>query len=140
MTAQAQLGYRWAAGFLDLTKAQRRDICNGAGARGVWYSRFIPNTLWGLDCEEVFDGHDYAYWVGRGLAAKRDADLDMLHNLLIKINHSAFDSLGARLLSPARRRRALKYYEAVHLKGGDAYWANKPALRRRKSERRSSSI
>ena len=51
-------------GFHNLTFEEKSKICNGAGAANDWRSALIPNTLWGLNCTEVFDIHDYGYFVG----------------------------------------------------------------------------
>lgn len=116
-------------GFDSLTRQQRSDICNGAGAAGSWYSKFIPNTLYGLDCKIVFDIHDYGYWAGRSTQAKIQIDLDMLANLVHMINFAPGTISG--LLAPLRRRRAMKYYEMVHLHGAPAFWASKPHFSRK---------
>lgn len=125
------LRLRSLQGFYSLTPAQKRDICNGAGAAGAWYSRFIPNTLYGLDCTVAFDRHDYGYWAGFSQEVKKRVDLDLLVNLVTLINRAAGESFRGRVLARLRRRRALTYYEAVHHKGSKAFWAHKPHFRRR---------
>jgi len=102
-----------------LTPEMKAKICNGAGAAGQWISSFIPNTMWGLDCEEVFNIHDFDYYSGTSWADKDLADSRMFRNLLRVINHRG------GLLAFLRRRRALKYYEAVHVAGDEAFWKGK---------------
>ncbi|MGJ0489609.1 hypothetical protein [Methylobacter sp.] len=104
------------AGYKQLTTEEKARICNGAGAAGRWISSFIPNTMYGLDCIEAFDIHDYDYHVGITRADKDRADRRMLDNLLILINHAG------GLLAWLRRRRAMKYYEAVHQFGDSAFF------------------
>jgi len=104
------------AGFNDLTPEQKNKICNGAGAAGDWRSILIPNTLWGLDCTQVFDLHDYAYHVGRTYEEKCRADISMLINLIRFINKKG------GWLSVARRYRAVTYYDAVFELGEDAFF------------------
>ena len=95
-------------------------IVNGAGAAGEWISSFIPNTMYGLDVEEVFNIHDYDYFIGRTRADKQIADRRMLTNLFRVINsETGWVGVGLGFL---RRRRALKYYEAVLLQGDDAFF------------------
>ena len=48
-------------GYYGLSVEDKQSICNGAGAAGDWRSKFIPNTLYGLDCTEVFNIHDFRY-------------------------------------------------------------------------------
>ena len=106
-------------GYKNLTAFKRSEICNGAGAKNDWRSNFIPNTLWGLDCTEVFNIHDHCYYVGLSRADKEASDSMMLINLLRLIKN------GSKILAPLRRRRALLYFEAVDIAGGDAFWSGK---------------
>ena len=46
---------RCFSGYEKLTKSEKGRICNGAGAAGDWKSKFIPNTLYGLNCSEIFN-------------------------------------------------------------------------------------
>lgn len=106
-------------GFNDLTDEDKAIVCNGAGAAGDWRSKLIPNTLYGLNCTPAFDIHDYDYHVGITHDDKDLADRQLLTNLLILIDN------GNWCLAFFRRRRAMKYYEAVKLAGDDAFWKSK---------------
>ena len=103
-------------GYNNLSLTSKCDICNGAGAKNDWRSSFIPNTLYGLNCVEAFNIHDHAYEVGRTLHDKKFADDFLLCNLLELIN-----TFGG-WLRWFRRRRALKYYEAVYEAGSDSFF------------------
>ncbi|RLA43133.1 MAG: hypothetical protein DRR06_12850 [Gammaproteobacteria bacterium] len=103
-------------GYHKLSEQQRKDICNGAGAKGDWKSVFIPNTIYGLDCFQVFGVHDHAYHVGFMPEDKERADVSMLINLLRVIAEEG------GFLSPLRSMRAMKYYIAVHQCGDDAFY------------------
>lgn len=107
-------------GYDTLTPEQKSKICNGAGAAGDWRNAFIPNTIWGLDCTEVFNIHDYAYFRGVTLDDKHRADYAMLQNLLILINDSKFG-----LIRWLRRLRAIDYYSAVVEFGTDPFFTSK---------------
>ena len=61
------------------------------------------------------------YHVGQTVDDKQEADRVFLNNMLRLIE----DASG--WLKCLRRRRALKYYEAVVVFGGPAYWAGKNA-------------
>ena len=102
-------------GWGDLTFEQKSKIVNGAGAAGDWRGAFIPNTLWGLDCRQVFDLHDYAYYVGRTKEDKYRADISMLINLIKVINQKG------GFLSAFRKYRAMTYYAFVYEFGDDAF-------------------
>lgn len=104
-------------GYKYLAPAEKAKICNGAGAAGRWISSIIPNTMYGLDCVEAFNIHDYDYDVGVSRYDKDSADRRLLDNLMIIINHAG----GWRQW--IRRRRAMKYYEAVVMFGDDAFFS-----------------
>lgn len=107
-------------GYDGLSKDKKAKICNGAGAAGDWRSSFIPNTMWGLNLREVFDRHDYGYYIGNTAEDKWDADVDLLINSIILILGDG----GNILLVYARMARAIKYFLAVHFKGHDAFYAS----------------
>jgi len=106
-------------GYYNLTPERKAVICNGAGAANDWRSSLIPNTLWGLDCTEIFDIHDYAYHVGVTPVDKLRADVNMLVNLIMKIIDD-----GGWFVTP-RIYRASTYFVAVHLGGSDAFFTIK---------------
>lgn len=108
--------------YYRLSPGEKKEICNGMGAKDSLLSNFIPNTMYGLDVEECGDIHDLQYHIGTTIEDKKSADRTFLNNLLRVIN----DKGG--WLAPLRRRRALKYYEAVVYFGGPAFWANKEDL------------
>ncbi len=106
--------------YCDANDAQRAAVCNGAGAaNGLKF----PNTFYGLDMTEAFNVHDWDYHHGKTQEDKERADKYMLMNLLIIIESQT--SFMGRALKPLRRRRAMKYYEAVVTFGNDAFWSGK---------------
>ena len=105
--------------YQHLSDDDKARICNGAGAAGQAISHFIPNSLYFLDCTEVFNIHDFDYYRGKTQKDKDEADRRMLDNLLILINRAGGP------LKWLRRRRALKYYEAVHELGDEAFFKDK---------------
>jgi hypothetical protein len=106
-------------GYSNLLPEQKGAICNGMGAADSLLSSFIPNTMYGLDVEEAGNIHDYMYHVGKTIEDKLIADRVFLNNMLRIINECG------GWLGPLRRRRAMKYYEAVHYFGGPAFWSDK---------------
>ncbi len=105
--------------YQQLTPEEKSKICNGAGAAGQPISRFIPNSLYFLDCTEVFNIHDFDYYRGRREVDKKEADRRLLSNLMILINRAGGP------LRWLRHRRALKYYEAVVELGHEAFYKGK---------------
>lgn len=103
-------------GYYELNEDVKSRICNGAGAAGDWKSYLIPNTMYGLDCIEAFNIHDYAYYIGITPEDKKQADIAMLLNILEIINEKG------GMLAFLRRYRAIKYYDAVHNFGDDAFY------------------
>lgn len=108
--------------YWQLTQEAKDRICNGMGAKDSALAKLIPNKRYGLDVTEAGNIHDYMYHVGLDLADKEEADRVFLNNLIRIINKQG------GWLAFFRRRRALKYYEAVHHFGGPAFWANKNSL------------
>lgn len=106
--------------YKQLHPHDKAQICNGAGAAGQWISSFIPNTMYGLDVTEVFNIHDFDYYIGDNLLDKQVADSRMFRNLCVVIN--AQEGWWNKSLAFLRRRRALKYYEAVLLEGDEAFF------------------
>ena len=107
---------RELAGFSELSPELKAQICNGAGAKDDWKSILIPNTIYGMDCTEVFDRHDYAYHMGISREDKINADIQMFVNLIIKsIDHGGW-------LTMLRFIRSLWYFAAVYFKGNDAFY------------------
>lgn len=104
--------------YWNLSPEIKSKITNGCGTGG-WKSRLIPDTMWFLNIRAACDIHDYMYLVGETENDRRDADMVFLNNLIRLINS------GSKLMAPLRRRRALKYYEAVHRFGGPAFWNGK---------------
>lgn len=104
------------SGYLELTFLQKKQICNGMGAKDSALSALIPNTMYGLDVTEAGNIHDYMYYVGHTIQDKQEADRIFLNNLLRIINNYG------GWLAFLRRRRALKYYEAVLYFGGPSFW------------------
>jgi len=97
-------------------------LCNGCGAANAKFD-FVPDTIWGLCITPACHVHDAMYSQGKNIEDKASADRTFMNNLLRLIERE-LGWLG-KLLKPFRRRRALKYYEAVVAFGGPAFWSNK---------------
>ena len=83
----------------------------------------VPKTFWGLSINEACNVHDWDYHHGKTLEDKHTADRFMLFNMLIIIE--AQTGWHQTALKPMRRRRAMKYYEAVVMFGAGAFWTGK---------------
>jgi hypothetical protein len=108
--------------YWSATCETRRLNCNGCGTGG-WKGTLVPDTVYGLPITEACNIHDWMYAEGVTADDKGEADSLFLHNLLALVESAAKASLFARWIAPLRRRRALKYYEAVSLAGGPAFEA-----------------
>lgn len=115
-----QYNLHYSEAFRNATDAERAAICNGAGAAN---GLSFPNTFYGLNMRPAFDVHDWDYHHGKTLDDKDRADKYMLLNMMTIIE--AQKGLVHTILKPLRRRRALKYYEAVVAFGNDAFFAGK---------------
>ena len=105
-----------------LPESEKREICNGMGAKDSLISFFIPNTFYGLDMTECGNIHDYMYHIGKTIEDKRQADRVFLNNMLRVINKESANGFMRFI----RSRRAMTYYNAVNELGGPAFWAGKP--------------
>lgn len=107
--------------YWNATPSQRERLCNGCGTSGIP----VPDTIYGLSITVACDIHDIGYQIGDTLADKEQADREFLNNML-RIIQSApsgqWPVIGP-VLCMLRRRRALKYYDAVSLFGGPAFWS-----------------
>jgi len=101
-------------------------ICHGCGSSQSKFD-LVPDTLYGLDISPACFPHDWAYKFGKTKQDKQQADFDFLRNMLTLINNDT-GFIGIMLRIP-RRRRALKYYEAVNRFGDKAFWAGKTQVR-----------
>jgi len=104
--------------YIASNAGERKFICNGCGSSQAKFD-FIPDSVYFLKIRQACDIHDWMYHYGKGIEGKEEADRAFLNNMLRLIER------GNRFLKPLRRRRALKYYEAVVAFGGPAYWSNK---------------
>jgi hypothetical protein len=94
----------------------------GCGA-GKFGDLLVPDTLWGLKVTFMCKIHDHMYGTGQTEADREMADRVLRNNLMRWIANK--DSNG--LLQWLRMRRAVKYYHAVRMFGGPAFWNNKHA-------------
>lgn len=106
-------------GYSELSDAERFVICNGCGSANSKFD-FVPDTIYFLSIKEACHRHDYAYHVGESEEDRLIADRQFLNNMLTIIENNS-----NLIMRPLRRRRALKYYEAVRELGSKAFWANK---------------
>jgi len=101
----------------------RDQVTNGCGPKG-WKVDLVPDTIWGLSIKEECQIHDWEYAVAPPtIEAKDSADRTFLNNILRKVEY-----VGG-WLKWLRRRRAVTYYETVHLFGGPAFWTGKNNLK-----------
>jgi hypothetical protein len=93
--------------------------CNGCGAKGSKLP--IPQTNYFMDMRPACNPHDVGYDKGVTIEDKQMEDRRMLNNSLRLIHLYSANKFMIWL----RTRRALKYYEAVNLLGGPAFWDGK---------------
>ena len=104
-----------ADGFMATPPELLSTICNGCGAADAKFD-FVPDTIYGLCVCAVCHIHDFGYHIGTSEQDRHREDDRFLMNLIHYINFNSNWLTGA-----LRRRRALKYYEAVREFGGDAF-------------------
>ena len=87
-------------------------------------SRFIPRTLWGIDCNLAFYHHDGLYFVGGTDADRFKADLAMVGTALFIIEKTPdrWYLYGSNWLRKHwARERLIKYFEAVRAGGKSSF-------------------
>ena len=105
-------------GFRSLTDADKKEICNGCGAKNGFP---VPDTFYLLDISMACNIHDYMYHAGKTLKDKKEADRVFKNNLFRIVR---FESC-CWLLRKLRLQRAKTYYLFVKEWGASAFWENK---------------
>lgn len=104
--------------YTRLTPEQKKEICNGCGAKG---GTPVPNTFYGLDISEACNIHDFRYYEGETWEDKTYADMEFESNLYAIIEEETW----FRWLKKLRKIRAAEYVLAVKLWGDKAYRTGK---------------
>jgi len=105
--------------FVDAGIDTLLDSVNGCGRAGAKFD-FVPDSLWGLNIIFACIIHDWDYKIGKTKRDKRLADIRFLVNMVLII----LDNSGW-FFKVLRVERAVKYFLAVDLKGGKAFWRGK---------------
>jgi len=103
--------------FLLATEQQLIEVCNGCGAADSWFRP--PETIYLTDVSSTCIVHDWCYSMGKTIEDKEEADRIFLNNMIRIFNRA---NTWYKCLQV---RRAKKYYYAVKLFGGAAFWAGK---------------
>ena len=100
----------------------------GCGPQG-WKLDLVPDSLLGINIKECCRIHDAMYSLGVhgiGIDGSEDhrgeCDRVFLNNMIRTVNHRRWQ---LPFLKRARLWLARRYYLAVHVYGGPAYWDNK---------------
>jgi len=112
--------------YLECSQAYRdmEDEDRDADCRcGTDKTPFVPQTIYGLSVKPACCIHDYDYLHGKDERDRNRADHRFLRNMLEIINRAT--GWHNSLLRMPRRRRALKYYEAVNRFGAGPFWQGK---------------
>jgi len=106
--------------FLNTSLAELMYICNGCGAKEALID-FVPDTIYGMSVRPACNPHDFGYHIGKTIEDKQREDRRMLNNTLRLIQIRSAN----RVMKFLRTKRAVKYYMAVDLMGGPAFWSGK---------------
>ena len=106
-------------GFMEAGADVLAEICNGCSAAEAKFD-FVPDTIYGLCICPVCHLHDYEYHTG-----KTDDDKDRADDRFLINGINLIEAKSNWFMRILRRRRMLKYYEAVTAFGDDAFWAGK---------------
>jgi len=105
--------------YWKLTLKEHKEICNGAGPKGWGWS--VPDRIWGLNITPCANPHDFGYYVGETIEDKNEHDRIFLNNLVRWILYWT----KFKIIKWLRLGRAQKYFSAVCLYGGPAFWRGK---------------
>jgi len=105
--------------FKSATFAELNEVCNGCGAANAKFD-FVPDKIWGTYIGYACHIHDWDYDKGTTEEDKIKADKKFLRNMKKIISWGSWYKP-----KPLQKLRAYFYYQAVRLKGHDAYWAGK---------------
>jgi len=105
--------------YWKLNLKEHKEICNKAGPKG--YGWVVPNTIYFLDIGECANIHDYMYHIGVTIKDKEEADRVFLNNMIRWILHKT----KSKIMKWLRLGRAQKYFSAVCIYGGPAFWSGK---------------
>lgn len=109
----------------EMTEEEVPYFWNGIGGKGCWYNKLIPNTVYRLDISLASGPHDIAYHFGFSETDRKLADKQFLRNMCKIIEKESTFWTKWTGLDFLRKRRAYKYYLAVRIFGGKAFWENK---------------
>lgn len=102
--------------FWNYDNATLAMMTNGCGP-GKLGDFLVPDTLWGVSIKAACIIHDFMYCIGETELDKTKADKRFKHNMLQIINKKS----KIWILKVLRRHRAMLYYDAVAIGGGDAF-------------------
>jgi len=105
-------------GFRELKEDEKKEICNGCGAKNGFP---VPDSFYFLDISMACNIHDFMYHSGKTLEDKEVADRVFKNNLFRIVEWESC----CWLLKKLRLRRAKTYYYFVKEWGASAFWANK---------------
>jgi len=105
--------------YWKLTTREHEEICNGAGPKG--WGWIVPDTVWFLDITPVANPHDFGYYIGKTIEDKNEHDRIFLNNLVRWILYWT----KSKIMKWLRLGRANKYFSAVCIYGGPAFWKGK---------------
>lgn len=113
------------------TPAERHAICNGAGPAWLlehlpWYLRWtrrLADGLWGLDCHDAFDIHDWDYMFMPATMTGFVASNNRLSDNLMRL---IWSQGSPHLLTWARVRNARRYLVLVREFGHRAFFDRAP--------------
>lgn len=112
--------------YWDATIEQKKEVCNGCGAKG---GIKVPNSFLGLDISIACNIHDWMYQYGETHSDRIFADAMFRTNLSIIIE-DIDTSIKGKILSIPRHFAAGVYYASVVKWGKSAFWVNKPDARK----------
>ena len=113
--------------FIDrMDDEQVRELVNGCGSKGGLLGLdLVPDDFMGLDVSPACNKHDVGYHLGDTMEEKLVSDLLFLIYMVV-LNH--FDQGETMITKAVRYNIIMKYFVAVSMGGGDAFWSDKKEI------------
>jgi len=109
--------------WYNYTATALKQIINGCGPGG-WKIDLVPDSIFGCDISMACNIHDFMYHMGSTIEDKDRADRVFLNNMSRLVMRDSYNWYSKWLMY-LRLHYVKRYYQAVSIFGGSAFWDSK---------------
>ena len=106
-------------GYTQLTKEQKKEICNGCGSKEGWLTKIIFGGKF-VECCNI---HDYMYSIGLSQEDKDIADRVFYNNM-----NRVIATIDNKTLKYYYKVKAHIFYKSVKTFGESAFWSSEKVM------------